>query len=496
MNWLDRVIAAVAPGAGLRRARQRLACEALANYDAATVNRRSGSVRPVAGDADAVADSRWRIALAVRDVVRNNPLAERALQVIVNAVVGTGIEAKLAGADGKVPDALKPGWARVKALFGSTQIDADGVQNLAGLLRSAVRAMVQDGEVFVLLPDEPGPSRLMQLRLLESEYLNQSLNLRAADSDNVIWEGIEYGPDGRVVAYHLYDDHPGSSVWHAGRSRATWRRVEARFVIHLYRVDRPGQRRGVSWFAPVLDDLVAIDDNDEAQLTRQKIAACFAAFWRSEKPGGVAGAEGLDGIPPTLSPGLIQKIGADDEVTFANPPDVTGYDDFARVHLRRVAAGLGITYEALTGDLGSVNFSSGRLGRIEMSQNVEAWQWTLVIPRLCDRIAEWLRQSWMMAEPGVWPDLVAASINWTPPIPVIAEPRLETQVSIMQIEAGLTSRHAEIRKLGYDPAEIDAEIAADAETRIRLALIKAAATGATVTEPDHPETESENDADA
>lgn len=483
MNLLDRVIASFSPRAGLRRAQARASLDAMMHYRAGSVNRRSGSVRAVSGDADAVATvARRQISLAVRDVIRNNAIAERAVQVLVNNIVGTGIEPKLVSEDTD----LNYAWPAVCRYLDSTDVDADGISTLAGIQRMAVRAMVTDGEALVVFPDPLTAKSSFQLRVLEADYLDDRLQGRALGSKNSVYDGIEYGDDGRVVAYHLYDEHPGSVVWHPDWKGLVSSRIEASRVIHLYRPDRPGQRRGVSWLAPVLDDLVALADNDEAQLMRQKIAACFAAFWKTDKDAKATG------IPSKLAPGLIQQIGSEDEVVFASPPDVTGYDDFARIHLRRIAVGLGITYESLTGDLTSVNFSSGRLGRIDMGQNVEAWQWGLVMPVLCQPIGREMLRSHLRDNPRSGAALRQARIDWTPPPPVIADPKTETQVSVMKIEAGLASRHGEIRRLGYEPGQIDAEIVKDEETRRSLAALKAPAVAASE-EADQQKRERENE---
>lgn len=475
MNMLDRAIAAVSPQAGLRRVQARAALDAAMHYRAGSITRRSGSIRAVSGDADAVASfSRRQIALSARDVLRNNAVAERAVQVLVNNIVGTGIEPKLVSDD----DGLRGGWAAVTRRMDSTLFDAEGVSTSAAIQRMMVRAMVVDGEALLRIRPGNGHGPDFCVQVLEADYLDDRVQGRAADGRNMVYDGIEYAPDGSVVAYHLYDEHPGSAVWHQDWRGLTSSRVAAQHIVHLYRSDRPGQRRGISWFAPVLDDLVALADNDEAQLMRQKIAACFAAFWRSDKDPAAAD------IPKKLAPGLIQQIGSDDEVQFASPPDVTGYDDFARIHLRRIAGGLGITYEALTGDLTSVNFASGRLGRIEMGQNVEAWQWCLVIPLLCQRIGQAILHHWACADPSAIPALRDARIGWTPPPPVIADPKTETQVAAQRIEAGLTSRQAEIRKLGYEPAEIDAEIRADEDMRRSLSALKAPAVSAAAQNPE------------
>lgn len=452
MSWLDRTISAISPTRGLERERARIALQTLANYRSASVERNSPGLRPGGGDADAAAISgRRRLSYLTRDVTRNNGLAERGLQVITNNLIGSGIHPKLITDDeGLATDFLQ----RVKSTFDTTAVDYDGINTLAGLQRMLVRAMAQDGGALLVWPDDR--SSLFKVRVLEVDYLDDRLTGPIAANGNYLSEGIEYDPQGRVVAYHIYEEHPGAVVRTQFGLSLNSVRIDASRVLHIYRADRPGQRRGVSWFAPVLSDMVALADNDEAQLMRQKIAACFAAFWKSDKHDPDAA-----GVPPTLAPGLIQQIGDGDEVTFADPPDVTGYDDFGKIHLRRIAMGLGITYEELTGDLSNVNFSSARLGRIAMGQNVDAWQWTLMIPRMCQPLGQWFLRSWVYEDPSMLRRLKDARIDWTPPPPVIADPKGETAVSVQRIEAGLSSRRREIRNLGYDAEDIDRDIQSD-----------------------------------
>lgn len=452
MTWIDKAIERYAPRMAVERARARITLNTLAHYRGADIDRTSPSLRSGGGDADASAiNGRRRLAHLSRDVARNNGMGERALQIITNNVVGSGIHPKLVTKDeGLAAEFLR----RSKDNFDTTAVDFDGINNLPGLQRMAVRAMVQDGGALIVWPD--AYSRNLQIRVLEIDYLDDRLSGPVANGDNFLSEGIEYDRIGRVVAYHIYEEHPGAVVRTQFGNGLCSVRVEAARVVHLYRADRPGQRRGVSWFAPVLSDMAALADNDEAQLMRQKIAACFAAFWKTDKFDAKAA-----GIPTTLAPGVIQQVGEGDEVIFNDPPTVTGYDDFAKVHLRRIAMGLGVTYEDFTGDLGGVNFSSGRMGRISFGQNVDAWQWTLMMPRMCHPTGQWALRSWVYDDPSIMKRLRDARLEWTPPPPVIADPKAEMQVSVGKIEAGLSSRHREIRALGYDPEDIDREIAAD-----------------------------------
>jgi hypothetical protein len=97
-----------------------------------------------------------------------------------------------------------------------------------------------------------------------------------------------------------------------------------------------------------------------------------------------------------------------------------------------------------------------------------------MIPRLCRPLGDWILRQWVYDanDAATLRALRGARIDWTPPPPVIADPKTETDVAVRQIEAGLASRHGAIRRMGWQPAQIDAEIAADMAIRRDLAALK------------------------
>ena len=457
MNLLDRALASVSPELGLRRAKARAGIAAhdraaRMNYDAATVGRRGSSLRADAGDADAAATRRTRLAHISRDMIRNSPFATRAQAVIANNVVGDGIVPGVVG-----PARVKKrGMALIRAHLDTAAIDADGLNNLYGLQRVAMNCIVDSGEVLIrrrrrLADGLPLP---FQIQVMEPDYLDTRFDGQTADGDTVR-EGIRYDRLGRRVAYRLFHHHPGASgrfgAFLTGESR--W--VPASEVLHVFRQDRPGQMRGVSWFAPVALKLQDNDDHLDAQLMRQKIAACFAAFIYSDE----AEVALEDNLDATLAPGAIQTLGAGKKIEFSKPPGVDGFDTFTATVLRAIAAGMGITYEALVGDLSQVNYSSARMGRMEMDRNVSAWQWTMMIPRMMAPLAGWFLEAWEMVDGVSLP--AATGLTWTPPRRVIVDPSREIGALADEVRNGFRSRQDVIRSLGYDPEDVDREIAED-----------------------------------
>lgn len=465
MNLIDRMIAPFAPGAALRRVQSRLALQRIRMYyEAASSSDRTGHRRAPGTDADAAASRRDRMANVARDMIRNTPFAARAQQVIANNVVGDGIIPKLL-VPSTMPKKFKKALEeRVLELIerdlDTTAIDADGRQNLYGLQHLVMNTVVDSGEALVLRVSDYGMP--LRVRVLEPDYIDNARQ-GPVSADGWMRDGIEYDAAGNRVAYWLFDQHPGSNVWARSASPIS-RRIPAKDVLHVYRQDRPGQMRGVSWFSSVAISLADLGEFQDAQLMRQKIAACFVAFRRIEMQPGDARAKELE----DLRPGLIQDIGADEDVTFGTPPDSGDYDPFSRAILRSSAAGLGLTYEAMTGDLSNVNFSSARMGRVEMDRNVSGWQHKMLIPAMLHPLARWALEGWVA-------DLISVAkgdvmimvregrirLDWVPPHKVLVDPTREIPALIEAIEGGLVSRPGVVRSLGQDPERLDEEIAAD-----------------------------------
>lgn len=461
MNLLDRLISQVSPGRARDRLQARIALGVLqSHFDAATTGRRSSSWRADGSDADAASSRRNRLAFISRDMVRNTPFAARAQQVIANNTVGDGIIPKIVAPTAGLS---RQAMQLVESHLDTTAIDADGRANLYGLQRLAINAIVDSGEVLIRRrirenrDDIPLP---FQVQILESDYIDTSWDGISANG-NLIKEGIEYDLIGRRVAYYLFENHPGSNSYRNFAPRLGSRRVPASEILHVYRQERPGQMRGSSWFASVALNLQDLGDHQDAHLVRQKIAACFAAF--RVKPHGVAGfsEDGNSDIGSAIQPGAIYDLDEGEDIRFPTPPGVDGFDEFTRVVLRSVAAGMGITYESLAGDLSGVNFSSGRMGRMEMDRNVSSWQWLMMIPQFMAPFAGWFKSAWEMKTGN--PRVLESKVSWVPPHRILVDPNREITAMRDKIRAGLASRQGVIRELGFDPERLIEEQRQDAQ---------------------------------
>ncbi len=461
MNFLDRVIAELAPQWGAQRARARAQIKAYekarAVYDGARVGRRSKGWNVVSTDANSelLAGALGRLRDNARDLDRNNPFARRGLDGIAHNVIGAGILPQFTAGSEAATDRLRD---LRDAHLNTTAIDAGGTKTLAGIQIEAARTVALSGEVLVRRRRrraEDGLPLPFQLEVLEPDFIDQSKDGELRNGHRII-QGIEFDAIGRRVAYHLFRSHPG------GSSVLSWpesRRIPAGEVAHVFREDRPGQVRGVPWLAPVMLRVRDFADYEDATLVKQKVAAAFSVFVTQHpdiEPPAVDVDED-DQRQETIRPGQIEYMQYGQEVSFPDPPTVSEYDAYAKSQLRAIAAGLGVTYELLTGDLAGVNYSSGRMGWLEFQRSISAWQRNIFIPQLCEPIGRWFIEAAAIGA-NVQGDV---SVSWTPPRREMIDLAVEVPAKRNAIRAGLSTWSDEIRAMGKDPKRHFEELAAD-----------------------------------
>ncbi len=460
-NWLDRAIRWVAPEVGLRRAAARMQLARLRRYEAAAVTRRTSGWHAGQGSPNAeIGPSLHLVRARVRQLVRDNCWAARACRHLqVSATGSGGVLATPIGSRGISDRKLARIDERWKDWSGTVALDPAGQQTFAGIQSLTARSAHEAGEVLVRRIHRSSRSKLpipMQLQVIEADFLDTA-KTEQLKGGNLVLQGVEYDRGGRRVAYWLFPVHPGESIALTLPNLVS-ERVSADDVIHVYEPLRPGQVRGISAGAPAAIRHRDFDEYEDATLVRAKIAALTVAFIRN--PDGQPSTSNVDEIEE-LRPGGVEYLAPGEDVTFNNPPAIMGYEDYARVSLRAVAAGWDVSYESLTGDLSQVNFASGRLGWISENRRIEAWRRQVFVPQVCQRVWSWFLEGAALAGDISATDLVRA--EWTPPRREMIQPDKEINALRVQIGAGLLSPSEALRQLGYDPKRILEELADDLE---------------------------------
>jgi lambda family phage portal protein len=463
MNPFENIIRFFSPTLALVRAKANYALSQIRLYDAAGNSSRTKGWR--ATNASVNTENLmglFTLRARSRELVRNNPYAKKAIHIIANNTIGAGIRPKINKAkkrDKKIMDAWKD-WGE------TTQCDFDGSFTFYGLQALVMKSVAEAGEVLIRkrkvnTGGATGKKNIIPLKLqvIEADLLDHTKNISNGIGEGYIMQGVEFDGSGKKIGYWLYDRHPYDNTTPGMISTF----VPIAEVIHVYSVERPGQVRGVPFLAPSMMKLRDFDDYEDAQLMRQKIAACFSVFVTDSAEnltGNIKGTQknSAGELSERVTPGIIEHLPAGKQVSFASPPGTTGYGDYSKTQLRGIAAGIGVTYEALTGDLSNVNFSSGRMGWLEFHRQVQAWQNNLIIPKFCAEAWTWFLDACNIQ--GVT-NLESISADWTPPRREMIDPVKEVKGMTDEIRAGLASWADTVSELGYDPEELMITLASE-----------------------------------
>ena len=239
--------------------------------------------------------------------------------------------------------------------------------------------VVRDGEVFIRKWFGTGDFGF-QLELIDPMRVSTDLNKRLSGRSEII-NGIEY-EDAEVVAYWI-SERGMQSDYAGGRAE----RVPAQFIEHLYFPTEAEQKRGFPWMASGMQRVHMLDRYENAEVTQARIAAEKGGFFTKN-----AAAEGdFDGTGSgdDDDSGEVEYMDSEAGV-FASLPSgwdfkefdpthpTTAFDPFSTKLLRGIASAGNINYNSLANDLSDVNYSSARIGILEVRDNwKEKQQWLI-----------------------------------------------------------------------------------------------------------------------
>lgn len=375
----------------------------------------------------------------------NTPYGARIIETWASALVGKGWHTRSQHPDTET----------------AKQLNAEFEALLRGVLLLLVRGLVRDGEAFVRI--HVTATGEVTLKALSAEQIDPTIHRDLGGGARIV-AGVEFDTYDQVTAYHILPEAPGTPfVSYRGAVR-----VPAQDILHIFDPLFPGQVRGLSWLAPVLLKLRDRDEASDAMLMQAKTAALHTGYIRDPE-GNFAGFEGQangSALNVALEPGAMRILPGHAEVSFSNPPSgLTQAIGFLRAQDREIAAGVGLTFEALTGDLTQTNYSSARVGLLEFRRRAEMLQRHLIE-------GQFLRPLWRR-----WIDLQSLSgaitatgaalddyraVRFVPPGWQWVDPNNEVKAEIAAIEAGLKSREEAVAGRGRDIDELDVEIARDA----------------------------------
>jgi lambda family phage portal protein len=406
---------------------------------------------------DEIARDQKTLIARSRDLARNNPYAKKASDVIVSNVVGYGIVPKITGRNKSETKLLQDKWREIAE---TPLCDNENRHNFYSQQMIAMRTIVESGEVLAIKYIDPEAPRI---QLLEPDFIDTSTKTSKSGSKYI--NGILVDDRNRRLAYRIFENHPGESI--LGTESKD---ISADKIIHVFDQKRPGQLRGVPWSHSVINTLQDFADFQYATIVRQKISACLVGVITSLSdnllPPDKRNEKRL--IETKMTPGSFKYAEPGEDVKFNTPPTPQGYGEFISETIRAIACGYGITYESISNDYSLVNFSSGRMGHLEMRNNFEMWRWNMLIPLFCDpymkMFLEWCKLH------GFIKDTNSVKFEWVAPAYKYIDPIKEIAADKEAVKAGFKSRSMVIREQGLDPDLVREEIKTERDADEALGL--------------------------
>jgi lambda family phage portal protein len=420
---------------------------------AQTSNLVSGWImRPVSIDRQLYSDNQ-KIRARARELELNSPHVRQYLALLCDNVVGPQgykFQAQIRNNSGKLNrqfnDKIESAWAEWARMCSS-----DGRLDLVELQHVALRTVARDGEVFVRMVPGADNDFGFALQLIDADMLDETFNRRAGAQGAEVRLGVEVDAWGKPVAYHFWKG-PEDDV--NGQATRTRERVSADQILHLYRPDRPGQTRGFSWLASVMQTLKILDGYVEAELVAARTGAAKMGFFKPsaevyEPPDRDASVipplQGDAGNIPVLPPGVEFEAWNPDHPSAA-------FSEFVKANLRQISSGLQVSYNALTNDLENVNYSSIRSGLLierDHWRSIQRW-WAA---RFLQPVYEqWIRYA-MLSGRVVLDSRDSRkflSVRYYPRGWAWVDPLKDAQAAILQIENKLGTRSEALAEKGTD----------------------------------------------
>ncbi len=409
-----------------------------------------------------------------RDVSSNDWSGESGIQKWTTSLIGIGITPRFKRIKSKTRKLeLTDLWNDFVALA-----DADCVLNLYAMQTLVVRSWLDAGEVFVRrrarFNDEGLPVPL-QLQIIEAEFcpMMDVDSYQGLPVGHRIRSGIELDKRGKRVAYWLYKEHPGDGAMMMGLPDEMVR-VAASDICHVFEPKRPGQLRGVSMLAPVLNRLKTIENYDDATLTRQQMANMVVGFITRGLPSAgddddinpMTNADNVAGPSGPLvgmQPGLLQELDDGQSIEWSNPPEAgTDYPNYMRTQHMGTSAAAGLPYELFSGDIKEVSDRTLRVIINEFRRFAEQRQWQIVIPMMCQRVIEWFALAAILAgkaTPEEFDDI--RRVEHAPHGWQHIHPVQDPQGKKLEVDSGFRSRSSVVGERGDDVETVDDEIQAD-----------------------------------
>lgn len=282
--------------------------------------------------------------------VANNTYAKGIVDTLANYIVGTGPRLQM-----QTPDKVLN--AQIEAEFA----EWSAAVSLPQTLKTVKQSETASGEAFVLMQTNKRikAAAKLSLKLIEADQIATPWPSPVPEIDAV--EGIESDESGFPLYYHVLRAHPGDLRRPVSLTNQ-FDRVPASAMLHLFKADRPGQKRGVPELTPALPLFALLRRYTLAAVSAAEAAALPSGVIQTDgaADGDVADIEPLDQVPMDRNTWLTLPHGWKIGQFKAEHPTTT-YPAFKNELLKEIARAVNMPFNIAAGSSEGYNYASGRL---------------------------------------------------------------------------------------------------------------------------------------
>lgn len=318
-----------------------------------------------------------------RDLAKNNEIFRSHLNNMEKSIVGRQgfrLQSLIKTIDGKLDEQLNQEVQRAWFDFGKRvngYIEKSGTQGDIDLDILILRTLIIDGEVFIRIDKNAKNEYGISFQILDSLTIDTMKNQLATPTQNAIVMGVQIDKYNRPIQYWIRDNN--GENYNTGELYT----VPADEIIHIYKQEFVGQTRGFGDIVASIDSLKQLDDFAIAELIAAKISACQGIFY--ERTGDTAGdfmdqsnqavEEDEGSFLQQIQPGMASIVPQGYSVKSVTPTHPnTNFAGFVKAIVRRIASACGISYNRLSHDYESVNYSSLRQAALDEAKTYATLQ--------------------------------------------------------------------------------------------------------------------------
>ncbi len=397
-----------------------------------------------------------------RDLARNAGLAASFLDKMEEYVVGVGIKpqpiAKIGDRlfDSFNEEALEL-WVQMEDLF-----DISGQQTVYEVVSTALRTAHESGMALIHMPiiNDPDLPVRMGLFGFEPDFLAGDFKNYA--TSNEVRGGIEIQAETRKpVAFWVAPEADFGFV-----DQSKLRRIPADEVAWFFNLARWGQVTGIPTFARVLGELYDHQSYVESEIVRADWNARQTHYIKTPfVPQHIqrmkSDPQAPDDLPTEAVPrGTIRYLYQNEDVIEAGkaiPP--AAFKEFMQASMRKICAGLGMSYELVSGDHTGTHFSASRAVWVRDNKFIRTQQEHL-IRHVCNTI--WKRFIDVAVSSNALPTTISdyfgsvakrrrlQRVSWLPPGVPWHDPAKDIAAAASAVALGIRTRTSVCASIGVE----------------------------------------------